>query len=400
MPAVRLVDPWPPEDGAQHGTRHKRVLIIEPQVKQYRQRFYADLAARLRTQDVDLRVAYSDPNPREATKRDMVEFDGGVGVKVKCVWLFNDRVLLQRVWHLVRNADLVIVEQSNKLVLNHVLVAMSQLGLKRVAYWGHGYNRQARRPGASEWFKRQLVRRVDWWFSYTDGVTRYLIAQGMPADRITTVYNTLDTEELRSAVQRETTQSLEQRRAALNIARDARIGLYCGALVPDKRIDFLLDAAERIRRAVPTFELLIIGDGPQRALVETAAAARPYVHHVGAVFGTERSPYFALADVFLLPHLVGLAAVDAFTASVPVVTTRSTLHGPEIEYIEHGCNGCIAGPGVDEFADAVASILGDNERLAAMRVAASATATRLSLSAMVEAFAAGIMDCLAREKCK
>ncbi|MBN8161793.1 glycosyltransferase, partial [Vibrio vulnificus] len=57
----------------------------------------------------------------------------------------------------------------------------------------------------------------------------------------------------------------EQRKAELCAKwglRGRHVGLFLGSLYADKRVDFLLDAAEEIRRRVPDFELLIVGAGP------------------------------------------------------------------------------------------------------------------------------------------
>jgi hypothetical protein len=47
-----------------------QVLIIEAQIKQYRLPFYELLAGRLRGKSIELQVAYSDPTPTEASKKD------------------------------------------------------------------------------------------------------------------------------------------------------------------------------------------------------------------------------------------------------------------------------------------------------------------------------------------
>lgn len=376
----------------------RRVVIIETQIKQYRKRFLLELADRLRASDVELKVAYSEANSRERERGDTIELDEGVGVKIPALWLLGERVVLQHAWSLVRNADLVITEQSNKLVFNFLLLALSQLGVKRLAYWGHGRNRQATRPGLSETLKRKLVSRVDWWFAYTDSVKEYLVAQGMRPDAITVVQNTIDTTELTDAIRALTAQDQLRTRSELGIADGAHAGLFCGALTAAKEPEFLIEAAARIRREVPDFELVVIGDGPMRAYVEQAARENSYIHYVGPAFGRDRAKYFAIADVFLMPTLVGLAAVDAFAAGLPLFTTSLPTHGPEIEYLRDGENGVISDHDVGAFASAVSTTLQDRVRLDTMRESARATAAGLTLPHMVSAFETGILRCLAEKR--
>jgi len=372
----------------------RRVLILEPQLKQYRRTFLGELAARLRRDDIALKVAYSAPNRVERAKSDSLELPPDLGIEVPGVWLLGERVFVQLAWRAIREADLVVVDQGNKHAINFLLLALSRLRRKRVAYWGHGYNRQERTPGASEWLKRKLLTRVDWWFAYTEGVGRYLADQGVDPAIITVVQNTIDTRALAEAVR---VHSDDDRRAVcrrLGIADDARVGLFCGSLYVDKKLELLIAATQRIRESRPDFELVVVGDGPARQVMCAAAARLPFVHYVGPAFGTDRAAYFAISEVFLISGVVGLAIVDAFTAGLPVFATDICGSGPEIEYLEPEVNGVITAHEVEAYAAAVCRVLDDPEALARMRDAARATAARLTLAHMVEAFAIGIARCL------
>jgi glycosyltransferase involved in cell wall biosynthesis len=372
----------------------RRAVILEAQLKQYRRSFFEGLAARLQRDGVVLQVVYSAPNRLERSKSDNLELPTELGIEVPGTWLLGDRVFVQRAWDVIRDADLVVIEQSNKHAINYALLALSALGRMRVAYWGHGYNHQARHPGASEWIKRKLVNRVDWWFAYTSEVGRYLTAQGVDPDIITVVQNTIDTGELADAARACSDDDLRAIRQRLGIADGARVGMFCGSLYADKKLDLLISAACQIRERHRDFELLVLGDGPERDVVRAVAEELPFVHYVGPVFGAQRGAYFAISDVFLIPGLVGLAIVDAFTIGLPVFTTDIPIHSPEIEYLEPEVNGLITAHDAEAYAAAVCQVLDDPDRLARMRDAARATAARLTLGHMVDAFATGILRCL------
>jgi glycosyltransferase involved in cell wall biosynthesis len=372
----------------------RRVVIVQAQLKQYRRAFLGDLAARLRRDDIALMVAYSAPSRVERSKSDSVELPPDLGIEVPGAWLLGERVFVQLAWGAIREADLVVVEQANKHALNYLLLALSRLGRKRVAYWGHGYNHQARVPGTSEWLKRKLLTSVDWWFAYTAGVGRYLANQGVDPGIITVVQNTIDTRALAEAVRAHGDDDRRAVRRRLGIADGARVGLFCGSLYADKKLELLVAAAQRIRERRPDFELVVVGDGSEREAMRAAAARLPFVHYVGPAFGSERAAYFAISDVFLMPGLVGLAIVDAFTIGLPVFTTDVPIHSPEIEYLEPDVNGVMTAAAADAYAASVCRVLDDPDRLACMRDAARATAARLTLAHMVEAFASGITRCL------
>ncbi|MEO8843497.1 MAG: glycosyltransferase family 4 protein [Kofleriaceae bacterium] len=371
----------------------KRVLIVETQLKHYRKSFLIDLAARLRRDGVELQVAYSPPHGAARALQDTVELDGDLGVSVPVRFLFGGSVVVQSIWPQVRAADLVIVEQGNKLAFNYVLLTLSKLGLKRVAYWGHGFNHQQSNPGISDWLKRKLLTRVDWWFAYTSEVTRYLVHHGVPADTISTVHNTVDVADLTADVAPNARAAL---RDALGISASSPVGLYCGALVPEKQLGFLVDAAAEVRRLLPNFELIIVGDGAERSMLDAIAGVRPFIHVVGPALGVARAPYFAIADICMIPARVGLAIVDAFASGIPLATTNHPGHGPELEYLSPDLDGLKTEFDVDSYAAEVARLLGDRPRLDAMRRAASAAATPLTKQRMVEEFATGIIRCLGR----
>ena len=100
-----------------------------------------------------------------------------------------------------------------------------------------------------------------------------------------------------------------------------------------KRLAFSVEATDAIRSEIPDFQLLVIGDGPDRQMVDSAAASRPWLHVLGALKGNPMVDAAVAADLCLNPGLVGLAVLDAFALSLPMVTCDVPYHSPEIEYL-------------------------------------------------------------------
>jgi glycosyltransferase involved in cell wall biosynthesis len=309
----------------------------------------------------------------------------------------NGRICWQRFGPAVSGADLVVVTQELKLLYN--LVPMFCSRPYRLAFWGHGRNFQAKKPlTLVEAAKRLLVTRVDWWFAYTELTERVVQEAGFPRDRITCLNNCIDTDAFRQQLQGVSPQTLGQLRESLGIRWDSRVALYCGSLYPEKRIPLLLDAALEIRKRLGDFHLVVIGAGSEAAQVQAASQRHPWIHRVGVQHGESKAAYFAVADVLLNPGAMGLTVLDAFCAGLPVVTTGSALHGPEIAYLEPGRNGVVAPDTPREFADAVVDVLSSEQVLFKLAGSARDSATRFSLSAMVDRFSAGIMSCLSIPK--
>src|SRR5258708_12513334 len=145
----------------------KQVLIIESQMNQYRVPFYAKLHQALRAQSIQLTVAYSDPIPSEAIKNDTCDLPQEFGMKVPGHWFWKEKLLFQPLLSTALGSDLVVVEQANKFILNHLFLPLSRLGLRRIAFWGLGQNRQDGRFTLSEWYRRNTITCVSWCFPFT-----------------------------------------------------------------------------------------------------------------------------------------------------------------------------------------------------------------------------------------
>lgn len=365
-------------------------------MKQYRVPLYQRLYAALLEIGIELRIAYSDPSPIEASKNDTCDLPKEYGVKVKGRWLIPEKLIFQAVLDEIVRADLVIVEQANKFAWNHILLPLSRINLMRVGFWGLGENRQAGQFWPSEWYRRKTLDWVSWWFAYTNGTARYLRENGVSASKITAVQNAVDTNEIRNHVQ---SMSAEERvvvRNHIGISALARIGIFCGMLDKVKSVPFLIEAAKLIRQRLPDFHLLLVGSGPDEASIKASIQDTPWIHFMGPRFGIEKSELIAIADAFLMPGRVGLVVLDAFAAGLPLLSTRLNIHGPEMEYLEEGVNGLLSEPDVSAFAEMAISVLSNQEKLDRLRGGARIAGAQYTIENMAANFCNGIQECLRR----
>jgi glycosyltransferase involved in cell wall biosynthesis len=297
----------------------------------------------------------------------------------------------------VGEADLVIVTQEAKLLVNYLLHAWREVGRIRMAYWGHGAGfRRNRLSWITEWGKQGLASRVDWWFAYTEKSARALSAAGVARSRITVVNNAIDTRSLVAARRAISDEDLETWRARLGV-RSENVGVFVGGMYKEKRLDFLLQSCRRIREAVGDFEVIFVGDGPEADRVRVEAGVEPWIHYLGPLFGEDKVGPLALGTVLLMPGLVGLAILDSFALEVPLVTTSVPYHSPEIDYLDDGVNGVVVpmSAGVDGYAGAVASLLSEPGRLTRLREGCRVSAGEYSVEHMAERFAGGVLAALA-----
>ncbi|AYO77217.1 glycosyltransferase family 4 protein [Sphingobium yanoikuyae] len=371
----------------------KRVSYIFPTSHHYRLPFHERLRELLAARGVDYTVIYCDPGEENVKKRDTVDI--AWGQKVSCSRLPGGLVY-QHGLRAALKCDLVIVQQENNLALNYLLNLASMVGVRQVAYFGHGRNFQSRAPnGSAERWKRFWATKVDWWFGYTNETRRHVEALGFSSERITVFNNAVDTSGVRALINAVTPARLVARRNELNIEGE-HVGVFVGGLYADKRLAFLVDAADRIRARVRDFTLIVAGGGDQLPLMEELAATRPWIKVLGPRFGADKVELMLLAQLFLMPGLVGLGVVDAGAARLPTVTTAFPYHSPEIAYVENDVNGVIVNDWEDPqaYAEAVIELLKNPARLAEMRAAAERMAQDLTVESMSDRFAEGVFQAL------
>jgi len=207
--------------------------------------------------------------------------------------------------------------------------------------------------------------------------------------------NAIDTQALTEARQRLTPEEIARLRSELGILSN-NVAVYTGGLYAEKRLKFLINSAARIRRALPDFELIVIGKGPDARIVEEAAGRVPWIHYLGAKNDVSKVPYWALSKVLLMPGAVGLVVLDSFALGLPMVTTAVGTHGPEIDYLRDGVNGIIVQnwESAESYASDVVDLLRDEPRRQQLVSACLQDAEKYTVQKMADLFAEGILSAL------
>jgi L-malate glycosyltransferase len=368
-----------------------RVSIVQRRLTHYRVPLFEALRTELAERNIQLELLVGRGTLAEENKHDAGKLAWAKTIPTH--YLLGERLCWQPLENGLRDVDLLIVTQENKLVQNHLLMLKPRRF--KLAFWGHGGNLQSNKPnGLKERFKCWTTNQVDWWFAYTEMSAGLVKSAGFPGDRITVLNNAVDTTELlqqRQSVSLEETLAL---RESLGFG-SGPVGVYVGSLYADKRLDFLFSAAKAIRHAVPGFHLLFVGDGPERDKVQTWCDAHPWARWVGARFGREKTAYLSVAQVMLIPGAVGLSVMDAFVCNAPLITTDCGNHGPEISYLDNGVNGVMTHNDLNNYVEASVRLLGDESALNALRTGCAAAAREYTIENMALKFADGITNAVA-----
>ncbi len=153
-------------------------------------------------------------------------------------------------------------------------------------------------------------------------------------------------------------------RARLGIPPDAPVVGTVAMLVPVKRIDILLAAAERVLRRLPGAVFVVVGDGGLRGALETQAAAPPLSGRVRFLGLRDDIPDLMSAfDVLALSsdeEGCPTAPIEAMAAGRPVVATDV---GGVSDIVTHGGSGLLVPRrDPDRMAGAILDLLGSPDR--------------------------------------
>ena len=152
--------------------------------------------------------------------------------------------------------------------------------------------------------------------------------------------------------------------------------VFLGRVVRAKGVETLVAAAALLR--TPGVQVLLVGDGPDRARVQAAArrlGLSGRLHVTGFVAHDRVPAVLAAADLLVLPSFyeeLGTVLIEALQVGLPAVA--SDVGGiPEV--VEHGRTGLLVAPGDPAaLAQAIDAVLGDPALRARLQAGARARA--------------------------
>lgn len=270
---------------------------------------------------------------------------------------------------LVKRLDGDVLQTHN--AKSHFLMRLS--GLPRVLPWvafHHGYTKPTRKQELYNQFDRWSLRKAKRVITVTEAFRRELERFGVAAERIAVVHNSIPADWTSGA---EGTRLREELLAGA--MPGTRLVLAVGRLSREKAHVDLVEAVAQLERKNNSVRLVVVGEGPERAGIEQRAKElRSMVVLTGQVSDTR--PYFAAADLFVLPsHSEGSPNVllEAMAAGLPVVATAV---GGVPQTVSHETHGLLVPPAQPAaLAEAMARLLQD-EALAKRLAGAAAQRIR------------------------
>ena len=310
---------------------------------------------------------------------------------IRTVSLAGGKVVIQRdvVRHIRRQGYQAVVFELGWPIISNINLLRQARKLKIPAIgWGKGIASDGRERVA--WrrpYERFLVNQCTAMIVYGKVSQEYIQDLGYPAERIFVAQNTVDVTRIISEVgsARERAQVL---RNHLGLNGRLVVG-YLGRLTSQKQVHKIIGAFDHIRSQGLDVELVIAGDGPERASLEALASTGALSGHVrfaGEVPVGGEGAYFQLFDLVVSARNAGLAVLEAMAHGRPVLCTPEVL--PETEMLERDVTGFIArGYEANDLSESMMGALSNPQHMRELGLNAQ---TKVSKEAtqelMVEAF--------------
>lgn len=232
-------------------------------------------------------------------------------------------------------------------------LAAKRAGIPIVAT-AHGFTEWSPRLKLYKHTDLAVLRRFDKIIAVSNWSRENLIKLGLPGDKVTTIYNSLDRDRLKT-----TAAQVAKARKDLDLRPGQKIVLAIGRLSPEKNFPLLLNAFSELIKDFPSARLIIAGGGGQRQRLEALATKLGLADSVTLVGYYQRvQDLMALADCVAVPskrETLSMVTLEAMSAGKVVVAARV---GGIPEILRHGETGLLVEPGdVDAFAAGLRAVI-------------------------------------------
>ena len=205
-----------------------------------------------------------------------------------------------------------------------------------------------------------------------EGLRSDIVSRGIPAEKVTVIPNAVDIEQFTYGI--EPDQAL---RAQLGLQNKIVLG-FIGSFYAYEGLPLLLEALPMILKEQPETRLLLVGGGPQEALIKQKTkelGLEQQVIFTGRIPHERVQDYYNQVDIFVYPRL-SMRLTDLVTPLKPLeamaqgrLVVASDVGGHK-ELIEHQRNGYLfKANDADALAATVLTVLNQPQQWEQLRVA-------------------------------
>lgn len=223
--------------------------------------------------------------------------------------------------------DVIITEGKSNFANAFLGFIYAKLFRKKIIWWGLGKLRYEKLDSKKDKFVQSIERKCDAQLVYSSVGKEYYESLGIPSSKIFTAVNVVETERIADIRRRkEYKLAVAAKGPTFNV-------LYVGAVNKKKKIELLIDAFAAFSKGKNDVKLMLVGGGSylqeiiERAKVKGVTDIETPGQVIDGLY-----KYFAVADVFVLPGLGGLAISEAMAYGLPVIC--SVGDGCEVDLVD------------------------------------------------------------------
>jgi glycosyltransferase involved in cell wall biosynthesis len=209
---------------------------------------------------------------------------------------------------------------------------------KRVYTWGHEWY------GRENWIKKQIKKVVHklayHQFVYGNYAKKIMIENGLNANKISVIYNSLDYD-----TQLKIRQNLQPSDVYIkHFQNDYPVIIFIGRLTKRKQLNMIIESQQILDRQNRKINLVFVGNGEEQEnlqLLVDEYILNARVWFYGASYNEEENAKLLFnADLCVSPGDIGLTAIHCLMFGLPVISHKCfQTQGPEFESICEGKTG-------------------------------------------------------------
>jgi glycosyltransferase involved in cell wall biosynthesis len=259
----------------------------------------------------------------------------------KGLWLFNKILVWQKgvlKASLVGKFDAIILLGDMYNLSTWLAAIISRLRKKQVIFWSHGFY-------GNEVFLKKIIRHFFFQIPndhilYSDLAKEIMVMRGFKKQNLHVVYNSLDFKN-----QNIIYKKLKKQENPITFFENNNLPLiiYSGRLIKEKKVELLINAVNELNNKNNNYNLLIVGDGPNKQNLERMLIERSSknVFFYGSCYNEEEiAKLIFYSNIMVSPGNIGLAAIHSLTYGTPVLTHDNFSNQmPEVEIIKENVNG-------------------------------------------------------------
>ena len=301
----------------------KKIALITPLLQPYRISFYEKLSKA--DPNIDFTI-FHGVNPKEKGRPSYKGETNFPNIGFKELEYFIPIKIVYNIGLLNAikkyNPDVVILQPIPGDISNRLVSNWAVRNNKKLIMWTCGFEPH-RVGGTLLKLKNRVVsslyKKADKHLTYSYNARDYAFNMGVPYSKSVVTYNGIEIDHLLADEERIIRRGKEIKNSfKLN---NHITFIYAGGLIPEKRVDLLIEAFISLRRHHRDIKLLIIGDGPQKSELMRMATDKN-IRFLGRIID-DVDPYFAAADSLVLPGIGGLALNQAMFWGKPCIVSEA-----------------------------------------------------------------------------